>query len=274
MKAQAGAVLGSVFALGLAACAYEPTDSSFTTAALPPNAKIGEYQPGSTLGTFIDPDSDAGRFSMEELLRAEMRERGGGDPCRTPEPELGLSEDEVRKAEIDRADVSMRPRTRATLTGTFSTKQPGGMWKPANTLAVWIEDIEKRPVKRLEEWPGQGTRWLPTLQVYFDRTCRQDLDVVARATRKDHGGAESFAWTTIDFQNHVVPDGTYVLMIELNDADRTFGPRTEFRIPKGTVPFAMDVPESAATLPFTIVYTPTATTAPPGPSQPAPAPAP
>jgi hypothetical protein len=239
--------------VALAACSPDIHDQPFSTAGLPSNSRVGEYQPDSRLGTYIDPDSDAGSFTARELAEEMTRDRGGTDPCMPLPPELGLSEQELRAAEAAGQDVAARPRTRGTMLASFKTRPLSGHWKPANTLAVWIEDVEMRGVRRLGEWSG---RWLATLLIYFSRTCRADIDVVSQATLQDHGLTHRVEWHTDDFQGNIVPDGSYVLMVEENDADRSYGPRTAVPFPKGTQAFSTSVLDGPATLELTLSYRP------------------
>jgi hypothetical protein len=248
--------LPAALAAGLclsAACGNEAEQGSeeFGVSAAQPGP-IGLYTPGNTLGKSQSKSEDGG-FTDRELAEAALRDSAGGMTCDTPPADLGMTKEMADAAKVSNQDLSKRMRTKGSATLTFTTKAPGGKYKPANVGAVWIEDIQQRPVKRLQQWAGER---LGCLAFYLSKTCRQYPDVVATATLANHMMPHNLTWDGTDFLGNVVPDGQYVVWIEVADVERVFGPRTTFQFTKGAQPVQMSMADAPATTALQFNYLP------------------
>lgn len=183
----------------------------------------GLFTPGSMLG--FDPNSlDAGT--------------DGGD---RPGSEL---EDAIDEASGQNRCIE-RPAggTAGTLMIEFQTESYDGFYAPENCGAVWIEDDEGQYVATPMIWAGLRTR---NLFVWDARRCVADRpDAIASATLSEHGKRHTASWDGKDHRGMVVPDGTYVLNIEVTEDEFDYGRRTQARFDKGGEPFELE-PEDEA----------------------------
>jgi hypothetical protein len=215
---------------------------------------VGLYTPGNTLGKSDATNGTDGGFTDLEISTAMLRDStSGAQTCAAPPADLGMTKEMSDAARATGQDLAARARTQGSLTLTFKTKQPGGRWRPGNVGAVWVEDIQQRPVRRLQQWAGER---LGCLAFYLSKTCSKYMDVVATATLADHLTPHNVTWDGKDFLGNVVPDGQYVIWIEVADVERVFGPRTTFPFAKGTQPTAMSIPDAPATTGLEFNYTP------------------
>jgi hypothetical protein len=224
---------------------------------------VGLYTPGNTVGVpMLEADAN---YTQEELADAQLRKGVGVNACTTPTPDLGMTKDQTSAALATHQDLSKRVRTSGSLSMTFMTQALGGKWKPANVGAVWISDVQGRAVKTLEVWAAERITSLP---FYNQSACKSnDPDVVSIATLPDHSKPHHAAWNGKDFLGNVVPDGAYVITIEVADVENVMAPPTQFPFTKGAQPVSMSVPNGKATLGLQYTYT-TTTTAAAGNTQP------
>jgi hypothetical protein len=124
-----------------------------------------------------------------------------------------------------------------------------------NYGAVWIEDPSGAYVKTLEHWKGGFS----SLSLDYESRrflCGEDVDIMAKATAQQHETHTS-NWHSNTADGHVVPDGPYVLQIEVQIHEHLL------RLPNVTVPFEktrtpwqMSLPPSPPQSGLTLTYTP------------------
>ena len=104
-----------------------------------------------------------------------------------------------------------------TLTASFDTTQAGGNYAPKNIVAAWIEDANGGFFKTIGRWAGTRIDHL----VAWTAASGQDVDAVSGATRASHANRLTVTWDMTDTANTLVPDGNYVLRLELADRNST-----------------------------------------------------
>jgi hypothetical protein len=138
---------------------------------------------------------------------------------------------------------SMRPRcldlnptgalpTPGQTTIDVATQTDNGRYAPANSGAIWIEtspagqdplpaaeregSVESGEfVRSLQFWAAERRT---TLVTYNASLCDQEtVDVVASATLEDHSTPHSLVWDGTDYAGRPVPDGEYVLWLEITE---------------------------------------------------------
>jgi hypothetical protein len=224
---------------------------------------VGLYTPGNSLGRpMLEAD---GSYTEQERADALLRNGAGVNTCTPPAADLGLTKEQLNAAMAAHQDLSKRPRTSGSLSMDFMTRVMGGKWKPANVGAVWISDVQGRAVKTVEVWAAERISSLP---FYNQLACKSsDMDVIAMATLPDHSKLHHDVWNGKDFLGNIVPDGEYVITIEVADVENVTSPPTQFHFQKGAQPVSMSIPDGAATVGLQYTYT-TATTAAGGNTQP------
>jgi hypothetical protein len=228
--------------------AYSQTSSSPT---------VGLYTPGNPVGRpMLEAD---GNYTEQEKADALLRNGAGANTCAPLTPDIGMTKEQVTTAVAMHQDLTKRARTSGSLSMTFTTQSLNGKWKPANVGAVWIADIQGRAVKTLEVWAAER---LSSLPFYNQSACKSnDPDVIARATLPDHSKPHQDIWNGKDFLGNIVPDGDYIITIEVADVENVTAPPTQFHFLKGAQPVSMSVPDGRGTLGLQYTYTTTTTAA-------------
>jgi hypothetical protein len=207
----------------------------------------GLFTPGSTLGA-LPP-------------AAQSAAPDGG------EPGTGLSARELADIEsaIDEASGSNRcgrefaagegvMASEGRLSVEFETASYGGHYAPKNCGAVWIEDPEGRYVATPLLWAGIRSR---TLFVWDARRCRSDRpDAITSATLDEHGKRHSATWDGRDHAGEIVPDGRYVLNIEVTEDEFNYGRRTQISFVKSAMPQTQQPEDDGSVRNLTLSYTP------------------
>ena len=165
------------------------------------------------------------------------------------------------------------PASAQSFTATFDTTAAGGRYAPRHVLAAWIERSDGTFVRTLFEW---AARREPHLVAWVDaHPAGEPLDGITSATLSTHA-TRTVTWDLRDASGALVPDGTYVLRLELADQNSTSTSQNHegsFTWTKGSAGF--DMTSSASGFENVhIVYTPPsappprtdAGTAPPPPS--------
>jgi hypothetical protein len=251
----ARAAIGGIMLLGMA-CG---TDSELGNDAYSQTTSpsVGLYTPGNPVGRpMLEAD---GNYTEQEKADALLRMGVGVDTCTPPTADIGLTREQANTAIATHQDLSKRVRSPGSLSMTFTTKSLNGKWKPANVGAVWIADVQGRAVKTLEVWAAER---LSSLPFYNQSACKNnDMDVIARATLPDHAKPHQDTWNGKDFLGNIVPDGDYVITIEVADVENVTSPPTQFHFLKGAQPVSMSVPDGRGTVGLQYTYTTTTTVA-------------
>ena len=145
-----------------------------------------------------------------------------------------------------------------TYTTTIPATVPMGYWdmnglKP-NFGVVWIEDDMGRFVKTVEFW-GKVIYVAANLHDYLLKRVYCPVDVTAGATLYDYA-QHMVTWDGKDSKGHVVPDGAYVLWIDVQIDERN--PMLPYRIDftKGRVPLTITPAPAPPQTGTTLTYSP------------------
>ena len=109
-----------------------------------------------------------------------------------------------------------------------STITNGRSYAPKNILAVWIEDNSGKFVKTLlinsQRYTTYLTSWKTATSVAG--TTFNKVDAVTSATNYNYG-VKTCEWDGTNFKGQVMTDGTYIVCMELTEANST-GNHSEF----------------------------------------------
>jgi hypothetical protein len=145
--------------------------------------------------------------------------------------------------------------TPGELTATFFSASYGGFYAPENCGVAWIEDEDGNYVATLLLWAGLRTQ---NLFLWDAGRCSRDRpDVISSATLPDHRELHEAKWDGKDQNDRVVPDGNYVLKIEITEDEFDYGRLAEVPFVKGTSPLMLQPEDSESVNGLTLVYTPT-----------------
>jgi hypothetical protein len=213
--------LSALAALGLVACASDehPRFGENEYAAHP---SAGLFTPGSKLGmdpNALDAGGDGGDAATDDNSQFEdaINEASGQNRCIEREGEPGAP---------------------GTLMIEFQTETYGGHYEPENCGAVWIEDPEGQYVATPMIWAGLRAR---NLFIWDARRCRGDRpDAISSATLTEHGKRHLAEWDGKDQTGKLVPDGMYVLNIEVTEDEFDYGRRTEVPFERGSESFTLE----------------------------------
>lgn len=222
-------------ALALAACEETQTfDESDYDAH--PNA--GLFTPGNLIGAdwdAIEAAKDAGTDAtvVDSELENAINEASGEDRC------------------VDREG---EPGAKGELKIEFKSKTYKGFYEPENCGAVWIEDAEGKYVATPAIWAELRTR---NLFVWGARRCKADRpDAVTSATLPDHSKPHVVTWDGKDRAGKIVPDGMYVLKIEVTEDEFNYGRLTEIPFERGSEAFTLEPEDTEATADLKLTYEP------------------
>lgn len=148
------------------------------------------------------------------------------------------------------------------LTLTYTPMPPPGVtmgyWdrpplKPSYGV-VWIEDAMGRFVKTLEFW-GMTIYIQANLHDYLGKRTYCPVDVVAQATHFDYS-PHTTTWDGKSSKGFVVPDGPYVLWIDIQIDERNPMPSYRIDFMKGSDAITITPPPMAPQTGTTLTYTP------------------
>jgi hypothetical protein len=103
------------------------------------------------------------------------------------------------------------------LTFDVTTSPVGYNYQPKNVGAIWIADPSGKLVKSLEVWAVTRRRYLTG---YASALAGASVDVTASATLTSHR-AHHVTWDMRDKSGAAVAAGSYNVVIELTDGDKT-----------------------------------------------------
>jgi hypothetical protein len=217
-------------ALALGACNASP-EVPFGAGDHERHPTAGLYTPGSLIGAVpIDRDAaaDASGNPLEDLIGEAM----GTDRCVERESE----------------------GTPGELVATFFSASYGGFYAPENVGVVWIEDTEGQFVATALLWAGVRTG---NLWVWDARRCNLDHpDVISGATQVDHRELRQATWDGKDHTGRVVPDGMYVLNIEITEDEFDYGTLAMVPFEKGASAQMLQPEDSESVKDLKLIYTP------------------
>jgi len=124
-------------------------------------------------------------------------------------------------------------QTYGHLNVSVTTSETGGNYAPRNIVAIWIEDADGNFVKTLMAYAQNRITHLNTWQAATTAAGSEFnvIDAVTGATRTSHG-TRACLWNGLDYNQNLMPDGTYYLWMELTDKNST-GNFSSFEFTKG-----------------------------------------
>lgn len=223
--------------LALLGCDEDRTLSQSEYAAHP---NTGLFAPGNLIGA--DPDALA-------ALDASVDGGDGGKDTSAFDDAISEASGQDRCVERDG-----EPGVKGTLEIEFKTASYGGFYAPANCGAVWIEDEDGAYVATPMIWAGLRAR---NIFVWDARRCRADMpDAISSATLEEHGMLLHARWDGKDQTGAIVPDGSYVLNIEVTEDEFDYGRRLEVPFERGREPFTLTPDDSESVKGLKLTYTP------------------
>jgi thiamine biosynthesis lipoprotein ApbE len=87
----------------------------------------------------------------------------------------------------------------------------GGARRPY--VAVWVEDADHKPVRRLALW-YRKPRWLPDLRSFSDAQRESPIDLMSITSATRSAGDYSLVWDGKNDQGQFVEQGNYTIFIE------------------------------------------------------------
>lgn len=221
--------------VGLAGCGDDVLDAAERSA----HPQAGLYTPGSLLG--YQPPPDAGP--------------GDGGPGLTEEQRREL-EDAIASAGKENRCVGVEgpEGVGGELKVSFRSDSYDGHYAPKNCGAVWIEDEAGMYVATPVIWAQVRVR---NLFVWDARRCRADwpVDTISSATLLEHETHE-LTWDGMSHEGRRVPNGTYVLNIEITEDEFDYGRRSEHPFTWGESAFTMTPPDDESVKDLRIDFTP------------------
>ena len=226
----------------------------------PPSA--AEQKADYPLAGLYVPGSEIGLTEERRNAIAAQSMAGSGSGLTAEQEEL---QNTIRMS----ATVSTKCRGAVGTPGTpgklqidFTSATYLGRYEPENCGALWIEDMAGNYIATPAIWARIRTR---PLYFYQAVRCQADKpDVVTSATLDRHQ-AHSVTWDGKDLQGIVVPDGMYVLNIEVTEDEADVGRRSKYMFMKGASPETLMPPDTECVRGLKLVYTPEPA-APTGPS--------
>lgn len=131
------------------------------------------------------------------------------------------------------ANISLFSQTYGHLNVSVSTSDAGGNYAPRNIVAIWVEDDSGNFVKTLMAYAQNRRTHLNNWQASTSQagTEYNAVDAVIGATRNSHATRDCL-WNGLDYNQNLMPDGNYLLWMELTDKNNT-GNYSSFEFAKG-----------------------------------------
>jgi hypothetical protein len=156
--------------------------------------------------------------------------------------------------------------TAGSLMLEFMSAGNAGEYAPRNVGAVWVETSSGQFVKTLSRWAGiragHLTQWTGASGGwgggFFFATgggSADELDAITAATLRTHQ-MHSIPWDMQDPAGMVVPDGSYVIKIEVTESERKASIVASIDFEKGAAPVSLSPPDSGPYSNLHLTYTP------------------
>lgn len=131
---------------------------------------------------------------------------------------------------------NLSAQTYGHLNVSIATSETGGNYAPRNIVAVWIENENGDFVKTLLAYAQNRKTHLNIWQASTAAAGVEfnDVDAITGPTRTSHSTRECL-WNGLDYNQNLMPDGTYSVWMELTDKNGT-GNYTSFSFTKGPDP--------------------------------------
>jgi hypothetical protein len=220
--------------------AQQPAPGTAPTTPTPGAAPTGTDQPGTTPPDATDPAAGmqapmpaAGAAAPPPANTGDTPPVGTEDPANPTAPDPTMAE----------PDPPASTGSAGTLTVSLTSKAVGGRYAPQNIGAIWVETGSGQFVKTLVRWAGIRAGDLRSWNAasggwgfsFFGLGGGggvDEADAVTGATLRSHQ-MHSVTWDMIDNNEQLVPDGAYVVKVEVADGREEVG-SIEFQ--KGSAP--------------------------------------
>jgi hypothetical protein len=237
-----------VAAIAAAGCQQQTAEPPSAQEQLAENPIAGLYTPGSQVGV------------TEEVRNAALRGSMAGSGASADEAELQAKITMGGNHCIGSTGV---PGTPGKLTIDFTTASYNtGKYSPKNCGAIWIEDANGAYIATPAIWAHIRQRPL-----FFWQTvrCQADTpDAITSATLDDHSKPHSVSWDGKDLKGNVVPDGMYVVHIEVTEDEVKLGRHAKFPFMKGPTAETQTPADTESVKTVKLTYTPDMPTMPTG----------
>ena len=157
------------------------------------------------------------------------------------------------------AGISVHSQTKGTLSVNVTTKGTGLQGKnyaPKNSMVIWVEDEAGNFVKTLMLNAQVRVRNLDHWEASTNnaKSLFNAVDAITGPTNNNHG-IRNCVWDGTDAKGKLMPDGTYILHMELTDMDAT-GRLSEFSFVKGSKPLNLSPQEQTSFASIKITWSP------------------
>jgi hypothetical protein len=216
----------------------------------PPTA--AEQKANYPLAGLHVPDSEIGLTAERRNAIAAQGAAGGSGLTAN---QADLQDTLVAAAKVSNKCVGAvgTPGTIGKLDISFTTASYVGRYHPENCGAIWIEDAAGNYIATPAIWARIRTR---PLFFYQAVRCQQDKpDAITSATLETHK-SHSVTWDGKDLHDRVVPDGMYVLNIEVTEDEADAGRRAKYPFMKGAIAETLMPPDTESVKGLKLVYTP------------------
>jgi hypothetical protein len=216
----------------------------------PPTA--AEQKAGYPLAGLHVPDSEIG-LTAERRNAIAAQGSAGGSALKDNQADLQQTLVDASKVSNKCVGAVGTSGTAGKLEISFTTASYMGRYHPENCGAIWIEDAAGNYIATPAIWARIRTR---PLFFYQAVRCQQDKpDAVTSATLETHK-SHSVTWDGKDLLDRVVPDGMYVLNIEVTEDEADAGQRTKYPFMKGAAPETLMPADTTSVKGLKLVYTP------------------
>ena len=144
----------------------------------------------------------------------------------------------------------------ARLQVTATSSANGGAFAPTNVAAIWVETQAGELVRTIHRHSAVRTGHLVA---WVAKAGIADLDAVSGATRLNHLTPLTADWTVTNRLNVEIPDGTYVLRMEIAEQNSTIAAENRqgtFTFTKGPTPQTQTGLENGGFANVSIMFTP------------------
>lgn len=119
----------------------------------------------------------------------------------------------------------------ADVTVRFTSTPVGGQYAPKHVMAAWVETSNGTFIKTIARWANNGSLGIVHLNAWRAKAGTNDVDAISGATQDAHL-SRTVKWNLRDRAGTVMPDGQYVIKLELTDRNSS-GQVGTFMVTKG-----------------------------------------
>ena len=153
-----------------------------------------------------------------------------------------------------------------TVTIELTTVEYGGQYAPQNYGAVWFEDASGTFIKTAKRWAGTVhasdlVAWTEASggwgSFFLPQNEEDQMDAISQATIRNHE-SHTIMWNMMDTSQTLVPDGEYVVVLEMTEdrASGRAGPVLRIPFTKGPAPQQIEAPDQEGFSNVSLSYAP------------------